>query len=348
MSTYKSLSTANLPDPAIDPAKGENPTEYFNSVLYTGTGADQAITGVGFQPDWVWLKARNTTGSHGLFDSVRGATKRLSSNLTAAEDTAAGVNSFDSDGFTLDALNFNQNSNTFVAWNWKAGGSGVSNTDGNVTSTVSADTTSGFSVVTWTGDESVSDQIGHGLSQKPDVIIARRRDGTHAWVVWGEAIGTASNSRLFLNTTDAISTTGSIGASTNTYFAYDVGGGESWLAYCFHSIEGFSKFGSYTGNGSTDGPFVYTGFRPAFVITKCSSGSSNWNLLDSKRNTFNDADLHLLPNSTAAEATTTSNNLDLLSNGFKPRGAGGNTNTSGETYIFIAFAEQPFKFSNAR
>jgi hypothetical protein len=348
MSTYKSLSTANLPDPAIDPAKGENPTEYFNSVLYTGTGADQAITGVGFQPDWVWLKARNTTGSHGLFDSVRGATKRLSSNLTAAEDTAAGVNSFDSDGFTLDALNFNQNSNTFVAWNWKAGGSGVSNTDGNVTSTVSADTTSGFSVVTWTGDESVSDQIGHGLSQKPDVIIARRRDGTHAWVVWGEAIGTASNSRLFLNTTDAISTTGSIGASTNTYFAYDVGGGESWLAYCFHSVEGFSKFGSYTGNGSTDGPFVYTGFRPSFVITKCSSGSSNWNLLDSKRNTFNDADLHLLPNSTAAEATTTSNNLDLLSNGFKPRGAGGNTNTSGETYIFIAFAEQPFKFSNAR
>jgi hypothetical protein len=348
MSTYKSLSTANLPDPAIDPAKGENPTEYFNSVLYTGTGADQSITGVGFQPDWVWLKARNTTGSHGLFDSVRGATKRLSSNLTAAEDTAAGVNSFDSDGFTLDALNFNQNSNTFVAWNWKAGGSGVSNTDGNVTSTVSADTTSGFSVVTWTGDESVSDQIGHGLSQKPDVIIARRRDGTHAWVVWGEAIGTASNSRLFLNTTDAISTTGSIGASTNTYFAYDVGGGESWLAYCFHSVEGFSKFGSYTGNGSTDGPFVYTGFRPAFVITKCSSGSSNWNLLDSKRNTFNDADLHLLPNSTAAEATTTSNNLDLLSNGFKPRGAGGNTNTSGETYIFIAFAEQPFKFSNAR
>jgi hypothetical protein len=202
--------------------------------------------------------------------------------------------------------------------------------------------------VTWTGDESVSDQIGHGLSQKPDVIIGRRRDGTHAWVVWGEAIGTASNSRLFLNTTDAISTTGSIGASTNTYFAYDVGGGESWLAYCFHSVEGFSKFGSYTGNGSTDGPFVYTGFRPSFVITKCSSGSSNWNLLDSKRNTFNDADLHLLPNSSAAEATTTSNNLDLLSNGFKPRGAGGNTNTSGETYIFIAFAEQPFKFSNAR
>jgi hypothetical protein len=348
MSTYKSLSTANLPDPAIDPAKGENPTEYFNSVLYTGTGADQAITGVGFQPDWVWLKARNTTGSHGLFDSVRGATKRLSSNLTAAEDTAAGVNSFDSDGFTLDALNWNDNNDTFVAWNWKAGGSGVSNTDGNVTSTVSADTTSGFSVVTWTGDESVSDQIGHGLSQKPDVIIARRRDGTHAWVVWGEAIGTASNSRLFLNTTDAISTTGSIGASTNTYFAYDVGGGESWLAYCFHSVEGFSKFGSYTGNGSTDGPFVYTGFRPSFVITKCSSGSSNWNLLDSKRNTFNDADLHLLPNSSAAEATTTSNNLDLLSNGFKPRGAGGNTNTSGETYIFIAFAEQPFKFSNAR
>ena len=348
MSTFKSLSTANLPDPTISPADNASPKDYFNTVLYTGNGTARSITGVGFATDWVWIKSRNHAHNPEVFDIVRGTQKSLMPSQTNAEVTR-GVTSFDSDGFSLDTSVYtNQNGRTFVAWNWKAGGTGVSNTDGNVTSTVSANTTSGFSVVNWTGDESVSDQIGHGLSQKPDLIIARRKDGTHPWVVWGESIGTASNSKLVLNTTAAIGTTGSIGASTNTYFAYDVGGGELWLAYCFHSVEGFSKFGSYTGNGSADGPFVYTGFRPAFVITKCSSGSSNWNLLDSKRNTFNDADLHLLPNSSASEATTTTNNLDLLSNGFKPRGAGGNTNTSGETYIFIAFAEQPFKFSNAR
>jgi hypothetical protein len=338
---YLPLSTANLPDPAIDPAKGENPADFFSTVLYTGTGADQSITGVGFQPDWVWLKARNTTGSHGLFDSVRGATKRLSSNLTAAEDTAAGVNSFDSDGFTLDALNFNQNSNTFVAWNWKAGGSGVSNTDGNVTSTVSADTTSGFSVVTWTGDESVSDQIGHGLNQKPDWIFARRRDGTHAWVVWGEAIGTASNSRLFLNTNDVIGTTGSVGASTNTYFAYDVGGGESWLAYCFHSVEGFSKFGSYQGGSD---PFVYLGFEPAMIIFKRSTGTAtHWAIRDNARKTDNPNRNTLYPSKTDAEYTGTAHDIDFLSNGFKIRNDDGLFDASA-TYIYAAWAKTPFKY----
>jgi hypothetical protein len=338
---YLPLSTANLPDPAIDPAKGENPADFFSTVLYTGTGADQSITGVGFQPDWVWLKARNTTGSHGLFDSVRGATKRLSSNLTAAEDTAAGVNSFDSDGFTLDALNWNDNNDTFVAWNWKAGGSGVSNTDGNVTSTVSADTTSGFSVVTWTGDESVSDQIGHGLSQKPDWIFARRRDGTHAWVVWGEAIGTASNSRLFLNTNDVIGTTGSVGASTNTYFAYDVGGGESWLAYCFHSVEGFSKFGSYQGGSD---PFVYLGFEPAMIIFKRSTGTAtHWAIRDNARKTDNPNRNTLYPSKTDAEYTGTAHDIDFLSNGFKIRNDDGLFDASA-TYIYAAWAKTPFKY----
>jgi hypothetical protein len=338
---YLPLSTANLPDPAIDPAKGENPADFFSTVLYTGTGADQSITGVGFQPDWVWLKARNTTGSHGLFDSVRGATKRLSSNLTAAEDTAAGVNSFDSDGFTLDALNWNDNNDTFVAWNWKAGGSGVSNTDGNVTSTVSADTTSGFSVVTWTGDESVSDQIGHGLNQKPDWIFARRRDGTHAWVVWGEAIGTASNSRLFLNTNDVIGTTGSVGASTNTYFAYDVGGGESWLAYCFHSVEGFSKFGSYQGGSD---PFVYLGFEPAMIIFKRSTGTAtHWAIRDNARKTDNPNRNTLYPSKTDAEYTGTAHDIDFLSNGFKIRNDDGLFDASA-TYIYAAWAKTPFKY----
>jgi hypothetical protein len=299
-------------------------------------------------PDFVWIKAR-TARSHYLFDSVRGVYKALTTNSTAAEATYPDqLQSFNTNGFTIGSLNgVNAAGEDYVAWCWKAGGSGVSNTDGNVTSTVSANTTSGFSVVTWTGDESVSDQIGHGLSQKPDVIIARRRDGTHPWVVWGEAIGTASNSKLVLNTTGAIGTTGSIGASTNTYFAYDVGGGELWLAYCFHSVEGFSKFGSYTGNGSSDGVFVYTGFRPAFVMIKNISASNTfWIMFDVERDTYNVMDTYLQAQASNAEASFPF--MDFLSNGFKHRHTSSHTNTSGQTYIYMAFAEQPFKFSNAR
>jgi hypothetical protein len=343
MSEYKSLSTANLPDPVIDPAKGENPTDYFNTVTYSGTSGDKAVTGVGFQPDWVWIKQRNSAADHQLYDSVRGVTKLLESNQTLAEQTKSeGVKSFDSDGFTHGVESAgNDNSGTHVAWNWKAGGSGVSNTDGNVTSTVSADTTSGFSVVTWTGSESESDQIGHGLSQKPDLIIARRRDDTHAWVVWGEAIGTASNSRLFLNTNDVIGTTGSVGASTNTYFAYDVGGGESWLAYCFHSVEGFSKFGSYQGGSD---PFVYLGFEPAMIIFKRSTGTTtHWAIRDNARKTDNPNRNTLYPSKTDAEYTGTAHDIDFLSNGFKIRNDDGLFDASA-TYIYAAWAKTPFKY----
>ena len=358
MSDFKFLSTANLPDPAIDPAKGSSPEDYFNTVLYTGTGADQPITGVGFQPDWVWLKQRNTTGSHGLFDSVRGATKRLSSNLTAAEDTAAGVNSFDSDGFTLDALNWNQNNDTFVAWNWKANGSGVSNTDGSITSTVSANTESGVSIVTFTGNGSSSATVGHGLDQVPEFIIQRRRDSTNDWQVSFKDIGVG-----YLNYTDAFGTSGgsngrlSYTGNTSTYYTWLAGSstvnsvnasGATYVSYCFHSVEGFSRFSSYQGNGSSsDGTFVYTGFRPAFVMIKNISASSTlWLMFDSARDTDNVVNNHIQANSNNADSSFPF--MDFVSNGFKHRHNSSHTNTSGQTYIYMAFAEQPFKFSNAR
>ena len=361
---YKALSTANLPDPVIDPAKGENPTDYFNTVLYTGTGADQAITGVGFQPDWVWLKARNTTGSHGLFDSVRGATKRLSSNLTAAEDTAAGVNSFDSDGFTLDALNWNDNNDTFVAWNWKAGGSGVSNTDGSITSTVSASTEAGFSIVSYTGNGSSTGNgvVGHGLgNSSPEMIIIKARAGTNAdnsWYCWHT--GLSANNNLNLNDTRAQFTTSSATSGiintspTSTTFGFDSGStllninesGTTYIAYCFHSVDQYSSFGSYTGNGSTDGPFVYTGFRVGWLVVKRTDSAAGWYIVDNVRSTKNPVEDYVQANVSNAEATATFR--DHLSNGFKIRNTFTNENASGGTYIYMAFAEQPFKFSNAR
>ncbi len=356
---YLPLSTANLPDPVIDPAQESSPEDYFAPATYSGTGTTGLSVTTGHASGFVWIKDRQDPNNHVLFDQVRGANKSLASNLTNAEATitaGAGLLSFDSDGFTLGtetsgpgSTNASPAGRPYIAWSWKANGSGVSNTDGNVTSTVSANTTSGFSVVTWTGSESVSDQIGHGLSQKPDVIIARRRDGTHPWVVWGEAIGTAYNSRLFLNTTNAIGTTGSIGASTNTYFAYDVGGGELWLAYCFHSVEGFSKCSSYVGNGNADGTFVYTGFRPAFVMIKRTDASNySWYMKDTERNLYNVADLQMYANASDADATSSAASNDMLSNGFKLRGTSAGVNASGGTYIYMAFAENPFKYSNAR
>jgi hypothetical protein len=337
------LSTANLPDPAIDPAKGSTSDQYFDVGIWTGDGVNgRTIADLyGHTPDWVWIKNRSAAIDHNVADVLRGF-KELYPNLTDSEGSQQ-MNAPTNDGLSglPNANGYNNNGNAYVSWAWKAGGTGVSNTDGNVTSTVSADTTSGFSVVTWTGDESVSDQIGHGLNQKPDWIFARRRDGTHAWVVWGEAIGTASNSRLFLNTNDVIGTTGSVGASTNTYFAYDVGGGESWLAYCFHSVEGFSKFGSYQGGSD---PFVYLGFEPAMIIFKRSTGTAtHWAIRDNARKTDNPNRNTLYPSKTDAEYTGTAHDIDFLSNGFKIRNDDGLFDASA-TYIYAAWAKTPFKY----
>jgi hypothetical protein len=327
--------------------------DYFNTVLYTGTGATHNITGVGFQPDWVWIKHRNnpTAYNHRLYDSVRGATKNIASNETDAEITSSTeLTSFDSDGFTLGSGNpANQNTINHVAWNWLAGTTS-SNTDGSITSSVSANTTAGFSIVSYTGNNTAGATVGHGLSQEPDVMIFKNRsDGTTAWCVYHSAKGTSGTGRL--NATNAfgdttfITTTPSSSVFTLTNTTIVNGSSNSIIAYCFAEKKGFSKFGSYTGNGSTDGTFVYTGFKPAFVIQKRYSSIGSWYLWDNVREPSNVVTKRLVANTTAAEASNY-NTLDFLSNGFKFRDTNNEWNGSGDSYIYMAFAESPLVGSN--
>ena len=356
---YNKLSTANLPDPAINPAQGSSPGDYFNTVLYPGTGADQPITGIGFKPDWVWLKQRNATGSHGLFDSVRGATKRLSSNLTAAEDTAAGVNSFDADGFTLDALNWNQSGQTFVSWNWKAGTS-FSNDAGENGATIASSgkvsTESGFSIASFNSGSAGTQSFKHGLSQVPEIVFLKSRTTSQAWPVWTSLTGNPSTAYGYLNYSNAFSTDSLqwINAPTSTLFTfnsnYALNQNADCIAYCFHSVEGFSKCSSYVGNGNADGPFVYTGFRPSFLLVKrTDGGTNNWVIYDKERDSYNYVDSRLFPNTSGSESGGgASYSYDFLSNGFKVRSIGSEHNLDGGTYIYMAFAENPFKYSNAR
>jgi hypothetical protein len=352
---YLPLSTANLPDPAIDPAQGSSPQDYFNTVLYTGNGTSQSVTGVGFQPDFVAIKVRSVASGHYDFDVLRGTQKRLGFNTTGAEITNTNsLTSFNSDGFSVGSEDsVNGSGRTIVAWNWKANGSGVSNTDGSITSTVSANTESGFSIVSYTGNGTAGATVGHGLNSAPDWVVTHRRDSTSSWRVYHSALG--ATKMIELHTTGAaevngvwnnteptssvftLSSFGDVNTNTGTY-----------IAYCFHSVEGFSKFGSYTGNGSTDGPFVYTGFRPAFVITKRTNSTSSWHMYDTTRLDRNPNAYLLFAESSSAESTGGTNYIDTLSNGFKCRGTGDALNVSGSSYIYMAFAENPFKYSNAR
>jgi hypothetical protein len=325
--------------------------------LYTGTGATNSITGVGFQPDWVWIKARSAAYSHRLADSVRGAGKELFSNESVAEATNSAngyVSSFNSDGFSLTSgVGVNGSGTTFVAWNWKANGAGSSNTSGSITSTASASTTSGFSVVTYTGT-GANATVGHGLGVAPSFIIVKRRDDGSSWNCYHISLGAsqyiqidgtagaATNTGVWNNTAPT-STVFSIG----TAFAGVNASGSTHVAYCFAEVAGYSKFGSYTGNGSADGPFVYTGFRPAFFLVKKSdSGSESWVVVDNVRNTSNVMNNLLLPNTSGAEVAATY--IDALSNGFKCRESFSSLNASGGTYIYMAFAQNPFKYSLAR
>ena len=360
---YLPLSTANLPDPVIDPAQGASPEDYFNTVLYTGNGVaigsgGQGITGVGFEPDWVWIKERSSTSGHSLFDQVRGATNYLGSHSTAAEATSTEqLASFDTDGFTVGSSGgVNQSGQTYVAWNWKANGSGVSNTDGSITSTVSANTTSGFSIVSWASDGTDGKSVGHGLTKKPDMIIVKNRSQALDWHVWHSGLGSTGEEFIYLNKTDnyydynyayLASNTSTFSPQGNTKVRGS--SGDNMIAYCFHSVEGFSKFGSYVGNGSTDGPFVYTGFRPAFVMVKRTDGANEWAMYDSERIGYNEKNYKLRANTSESEySTTTYYEMDILSNGFKIRTTDTATNASGGTYIYMAFAEMPTKFSLAR
>jgi hypothetical protein len=346
-SGYLALCTQNLAtelSPTIDDG-----SQYFNTVLYTGNGVDdRSITGVGFQPDFLWIKERDQTRTHLLQDSTRGATKYLGSNTTSAETTNAnGVQAFESDGFQLGTdSDVNLNTGTYVAWQWKANaGSTSSNTDGDITSTVQANTTAGFSIVqfTKTGDDQA---VGHGLGKKPKLIIIKPTNTTGNWIVMPEIDGVMSNKYLLLNGTDALGTDGSYAEPTSSvfYVSNQVAGNNTHIGYVFTDIEGYSKFGKYTGNGSSDGTFVYTGFRPAWILIKRTNTTENWIIADNKRDTYNVMDKILFPNTSGAENTGNAA-YDFLSNGFKFRNT--SQNESGATYIYMAFAENPFVSSTA-
>jgi len=372
-SGFLALCTANLPDPVatVDPAKGGSPQDYFNTVLYSGDDGTQAITGVGFQPDWVWIKSRNHAYNHNTFDSVRGVNKVLLANTTAAEDAggAGDLNSFDTDGFTVRQTSNYQLSDsgkTYVAWNWKAGTSFSNDASatgvGNVDSTGSVNTDVGFSIIAKTNTGNDNQTVAHGLGVAPDLIIVKNRSTSNSWVLgyntagfnWandyiqfdtGGEKGDGSGTVFGAAPTSTVFTTGSGINGTN---------GVTQIAYCFASVDGFSKVGSYTGNGNADGPFVYLGFRPAFVILKgISANAGGWMMYDNTRIPYNLNSAKLIANISEGEnanaAGGSSLGVDFLSNGFKHRNdSGTNHNTNGNTYIYMAFAEQPFKYANAR
>ena len=370
-SDYKTLCTDNLPDPSI-----ADPTAHFNSVLYTGTGGSRSITGVNFSPDLTWIKSRSNTYQHMLFDSVRGATKYLVSDATDAEATdATQLTAFDADGFSLGSGTVvNGTSATFVGWNWLAAASNTSvsagsidGTNPTIACTRRTNTTAGFSIVSWEGTGS-NGTVAHGLSQPPELIINKSRTlGTSSsqWAVQSILWNSASDTNiLYLQGTAAQSDDTNVfqAAPTSTVFSPQGGGwagigasGEDYIAYCFHSVEGYSKIGTYVGNSNSDGPFIYTGFRPAFIMVKLATASDGyWVMFDNKRDPDNPTDRVIYANLTAISTDVSSYSpYDILSNGFKSRIPGGNGNeasynSSGQTYIYLAFAESPQKYSNAR
>jgi hypothetical protein len=332
----------------------------MDATLYTGTGASLSVTNAAsFKPDLVWVKSRSAATDHAWYDSVRGTTKQLESNTTTAETTeATGLTAFGSAGFTVGALaQMNTNTATYVGWQWQAGqGSSSSNTNGSITSTVSVNASAGFSVVTWTNNNTANQSIGHGLGVAPALVVTKDRDnGTYNWATW--FTGFTANEYLLLNSSAAKASYSTLWYQVPDSSKFYIGstgtglnaGTDKMVAYCWTPIAGYSAFGSYTGNGSSDGTFVYTGFRPKFVMMKRSTGVGNWFIYDTARSTYNLASLFLYANLSDAEVSDTANGIDILSNGFKLRVIGNyNPNTNGETFIYMAFAETPFRNSLAR
>jgi len=358
-SGFKALCTQNLPTPTIGATTATQAGKFFNPVLYTGNGGTQSVTGVGFQPDFSWIKTRSGTNGHAFEDAVRGAGKTLFSNETGAEfNFDSYFTAFTSDGFNL-ALgggSFNTSSGSYVAWNWKANGSGSTNTAGSITSTVSANTTSGFSIITWTGNATQGASIGHGLGAVPALFIIKNRStaGTN-WPVKTNQLST--NSYLYLNSNGASASFAFFWPNDPTSSVIYLGSnsevngsGNSMICYAFAPVAGYSAFGKYTGNGSADGPFVYCGFRPRYVMIKDTQNTWPWIIVDTARNTYNTMNAYLKPNSSDAEATNFANSaiIDVTANGFKTRTSDAYTNTNGSTMIFVAFAEAPFKYALAR
>jgi len=352
-SGFKALCTQNLPTPTIGATTATQAGKYFNPVLYTGTGSTRTVTGVNFSPDLVWIKSRSAAYNNRLYDRLRGVENVIQSNSTAAEASdGTGLTAFGSDGFTLgSSVSQNESASTFVAWNWKANGSGSTNTAGSITSTVSANTTSGFSVVTFTSQASGTATVGHGLGVAPSMVIVKGRNVAYEWYTYHVSLGASAYVSLS-NTAASASSSTLWNATSPTSSVFSLGtawtGSNTFVAYCFAEVAGYSKFGSYTGNGSADGPFIYTGFRPAYMLVKLSSASGEgWWVFDNKRNVYNVTNSILSPNSSGAEITG-DYGVDFTANGFKIRNAQGFDNASGATYIYAAFAEVPLKFSLAR
>jgi len=364
---FLSLCTTNLPSPTI--LQGN---QYFDALTWTGNGSNpRSFTGLNFAPDFVWAKNRSVAYTHSLYDVLRGAgaNKELISASTSAEgggnqDEFGYLSSFDSAGFTSAAGSSGQNYYfndvtypAFVAWNWKANGAGVTNNAGSITSTVSANTTAGFSIVTYTGTGSAA-TVGHGLGVAPSFLIFKNRSGTDGWIVFTQAITATTwwDTRLLLASTAAAASGAGYLTSAPTSTLLTLSGStpvnassNNYVCYAFAEVAGYSAFGSYTGNGSTDGPFVYTGFRPKWIMIKnASNGIQSWNITDTSRSTFNVSNAYLVPNQADAEGTSGYANMDILSNGFKLRIGDAFVNGSGNTMIYMAFAENPFKNALAR
>ena len=326
------------------------PNTNFTTRTYTATGAG-SVSDVSFQPDFLWFKNRTVVGNHGLMDSVRGIKKILHSNDATQEATSPANNDFEtftSNGFTYGTSSaLDSGSGTPVTWLWKAGGTAVSNTAGSITSSVSANTDSGFSIVSYTGNGG-NGTVGHGLGVAPKMVIIKTRSGSGSWVVGHDSMGWGfwmpldatnakiSSATMFQNT-----------APTSTVFSENVFGTDTCIAYCFAEKKGFSKYGSYAGNGSgTDGTFVYLGFKPALVVVRSYTTASSWNFMDNKRQTYNDGTIPYLKANFNGVEITTNPNMDFLSNGFKFRTTDNDFNGSGQSYIYMAFAEAPIVGSN--
>ena len=349
----------------------DKPTDFFNSVIYTGNGSSpRSITGVGFQPDFNWTKSRSASGSHVLANSVSGATKQLVTNNSSAEATNGVygyLSAFGSDGWTMttgssDFSRMNTNSTTYVSWNWKAGTSFTNDASstgiGTIDSTGSVSDTAGFSIVSYTGTGS-NGTVKHGLSTTPSMMIVKQRNSTENWTVYHSGIGNPAQ-YMELNSSGAVLTNSAVWNSTNpTSSVFSVGTNartnnntSNYIAYCFNDVKGYSKFGSYTGIGNgnnasnADGTFVYTGFKPAFFLVK-STGSFNWLMYDDKRDPLNPNTSTIIPDDSGAEYFPTSGrDVDFLSNGFKMRANYNGNNASGVSFIYMAFAESPFVGSN--
>jgi len=333
----------------------DDPSAYFQTLAYTASTAtpSQTFTNDGnsdLKPDFLWIKNRAGWGSrsHSLFDSSRGVNKRLKSNATAAEDTTS-YQTFNTDGFTVPEGFEMAYSGPYVAWQWKAnGGTTASNTDGDINSTVQVNSDAGFSIVTYTGNFTAQQGVGHGLGVRPDVVIIKDRDLAVNWIVWTSSL--SSGNFLSLDTTNAAASSSRIYQNGYTTSTFGIGAnnavnknGDDYVAYCFASKQGYSKFGKYVGNGDANGPFVYTGFKPAFILCKnATTAGDNWEIRDNKRSDFNPQGKALYSNLSAAEYNATAIATDSLSNGFKVRATDHGLNESGQTYIYMAFAENPF------